>query len=384
MSKIYFNKPKIVFIITSVYMLKFFLIPHIKILSKFFEITLLLKNDAPNILETINLPIEIIEIPIERKISIIKDIKALFLIYKICKKFKFDCVHTLTPKAGLLGMVAAFISGVPRRLHTFQGEVWSNKTGIIRYFFKTFDRLMVLCSTHLLVVSESEKQFLKKERVLLNKEATVLGSGSISGVDLNKFKTNQKFRRVLREKKRIKVDDLVFMYLGRICKDKGLIDFAKAFKNLSKTNNKIKLMFVGPQEDETTEKLQNLFKDNFKDIVFFEKYTSKPEKDLLIADILVLPSYREGFGVAIIEAASLGIPSIGSNIYGIQDAIIDNHTGLLFKVGNKFDLEIKMKKLILHNDIRLQMGFNAKQRVKEKFCQKVVLGEFLKYYRSLF
>ena len=171
------------------------------------------------------------------------------------------------------------------------------------------------------------------------------------------------------------------MYLGRICKDKGLIDFAKAFKNLSKTN-KIKLMFVGPQEDETTEKFK-IFSKITSRILFWKVY-KKPEKDLLIADILVLPSYREGFGVAIIEAASLGIPSIGSNIYGIQDAIIDNHTGLLFKVGNKFDLEIKMKKLILHNDIRLQMGFNAKQRVKEKFCQKVVLGEFLKYYRSLF
>ena len=132
---IYVNskKEKILFIVTSVYMLNFFLIPHLRTLSNFFDITLLLKNDAPEILNKITLPIKIIEIPIERKISIIKDITALFWIFKICKKNKFKSVHTLTPKAGLLGMIGAFLARIPIRIHTFQGEVWSNKTGIIKF-----------------------------------------------------------------------------------------------------------------------------------------------------------------------------------------------------------------------------------------------------------
>jgi len=381
--KINFKKQKIVFIITSVYMLKFFLIPHLRALSKFFDITLLLKNDAPEILNKITLPIKIIEIPIERQISIIRDLKALFLIYKICKKNKFIAVHTLTPKAGLLGMIAAFLSRVPFRIHTFQGEVWSNKRGITKVLLKNLDRLIVLCSTNLLIVSNTEKLFLNKENILFNRKSLVLGAGSIGGVDINKFKINNKIKKEIRKQNNFMTDHLVFLYLGRICKDKGLIDLANAYLNLTKKYKKIKLVFIGPSEDNTLEDLKKIFLNNFKDLVFFKPFTSKPENDLLIADVLVLPSYREGFGVSIIEAASLGIPSIGSNIHGIQDAIIDRYTGLLYKVGNPDDLGLKMEHLIKFPLVRKEMGLNAKKRIDEKFTQKIILLKFVDFYKKL-
>ena len=381
--KINFKKQKIVFIITSVYMLKFFLIPHLRALSKFFDITLLLKNDAPEILNKITLPIKIIEIPIERQISIIRDLKALFLIYKICKKNKFIAVHTLTPKAGLLGMIAAFLSRVPFRIHTFQGEVWSNKRGITKVLLKNLDRLIVLCSTNLLIVSNTEKLFLTKENILFNRKSLVLGAGSIGGVDINKFKINNKIKKEIRKQNNFMTDHIVFLYLGRICKDKGLIDLANAYLNLTKKYKKIKLVFIGPSEDNTLEDLKKIFLNNFKDLVFFKPFTSKPEIDLLIADVLVLPSYREGFGVSIIEAASLGIPSIGSNIHGIQDAIIDHHTGLLYKVGDPNDLGLKMEHLIKFPLVRKEMGLNAKKRIDEKFTQKIILLKFVDFYKKL-
>ena len=381
--KINFKKQKIVFIITSVYMLKFFLIPHLRALSKFFDITLLLKNDAPEILNKITLPIKIIEIPIERQISIIRDLKALFLIYKICKKNKFMAVHTLTPKAGLLGMIAAFLSRVPFRIHTFQGEVWSNKRGITKALLKNLDRLIVLCSTNLLIVSNTEKLFLTKENILFNRKSLVLGAGSIGGVDINKFKINNKIKKEIRKQNNFMTDHIVFLYLGRICKDKGLIDLANAYLNLTKNYKKIKLVFIGPSEDNTLEELKKIFLNNFKNLVFFKPFTSKPENDLLIADVLVLPSYREGFGVSIIEAASLGIPSIGSNIHGIQDAIIDHHTGLLYKVGDPNDLGLKMEHLIKFPLVRKEMGLNAKKRIDENFTQKIILLKFVDYYKKL-
>ena len=382
---IYVNskKEKILFIVTSVYMLNFFLIPHLRTLSNFFDITLLLKNDAPEILNKITLPIKIIEIPIERKISIIKDITALFWIFKICKKNKFKSVHTLTPKAGLLGMIGAFLARIPIRIHTFQGEVWSNKTGIIKFLLKNLDRLIVFCSTEILIVSSTERLFLINEKILFNRQSLVLGSGSIGGVDVKKFKINNKIKKELRKKNNFTSQDLVFLYLGRICKDKGLIDLANAYLTLLKKYEKIKLIFIGPAEDNTLENLKKIFLDKFEDKVFFKSFTNEPEKDLLLADVFVLPSYREGFGVSVIEAASLGIPSIGSNIHGIQDAIIDNETGFLYKVKDQYDLSVKMEYFIKYPLLRKEMGLNAKKRVEKEFTQEIILSKFINYYKSL-
>lgn len=377
------EKQRIAFIITSVYMLKFFLVPHLRKLSDFFEITLLLKNDAPEILKEIKLPIKIIEIPIERKVAIIKDIKALLCIYKICKQKKFKSVHTLTPKAGLLGMMASILSRVPIRIHTFQGEVWSNKRGIKKSIFKNLDRLTVICSTNLLVVSKSEKFFLRSEKILFNRKCIVLGSGSIGGVDISKFKMNKNIKKDYRKKFELTEENVVFMYLGRICHDKGLLDLGHAFLELSKKYKNIKLIFIGPSEDKTLMNLKKIFSKAQDNLVFFKPFTNNPEKDLLIADVFVLPSYREGFGVSIIEAASLGIPSIGSDIYGIQDAIINNETGLLFNVGDIEDLKRKMEYFLNFPNAKIEMGSNAKKRVEEKFTQEVVLSKFTNYYKNL-
>ena len=377
------KKPKIAFVITSVYMLKFFLVPHLKALSKFFDITLLLKNDAPEILKKIQIPVKIIEIPIERKISLIKDVKALFNIIIICHKNKFLSLHTLTPKAGLLGMAAAFLTKIPFRIHTFQGEVWTNTSGIKKLFFKTFDRIIVLCATNLLVVSHSEKKFLTIENILLNKVSSVLGAGSIGGVDCKKFIFDMDLRRQLRKEHHFFNKNIVFMYLGRVCKDKGLITLANAFVRLYKNNNNIRLLIVGPNEDDTFKKLKLIFNKIPKNAVFFKPFTDKPEQELLLADIFVLPSYREGFGVAILEAGALGIPSIGSNIHGIQDAIIDKETGYLFNVGDEADLLIKMDNFIKSPHCKKIMGLNAKKRIEEKFDQRIILHKFINYYKKI-
>ena len=157
---------RIVIFVTSVYMVRFFLIPHLKALSQKYDVTLILNNDAPEILASIDIPVTIINLPIERKISLFKDFQVLLKSILLFRKEKFDVVHTMTPKGGLIGIVAAFIARIPRRVHTFQGEVWVNKTGFMRILLRMLDRLVSGLSTHLTVVSHGEREFLIQEKII--------------------------------------------------------------------------------------------------------------------------------------------------------------------------------------------------------------------------
>ena len=378
-----FHDKKIAIIVTSVLMVRFFLVPHILSLSKRYDLTLILKNDYPEILKEMNLPVRIIEIPIERKISLFKDFLALLRLVFCLKKERFDLVHTITPKAGLLGTIASWIVQCPKRLHTFQGEVWATKKGVYRILLKRLDCLVAKLSTNITVVSKTERDFLIEEGVISSEKSTVLANGSISGVDLNRFKFDRVVRENLRFQLDIKENEIIFLYVGRINKDKGVAELFGAFNSLIEEIDNVRLLVVGVNEDDCyINNVMNKF-PNLSGYVKFVSYTSKPEEYMSASDVLVLPSYREGFGMVVIESAAVGIPSIGSDIYGIQDAIVNNITGLLFEVGNTKALSESMKLLSQNSLMRLQMGENAYRRVIKLFNQDNVVDEMVKYYSTL-
>ncbi|CAM8365251.1 RfaG Glycosyltransferase [Candidatus Methylopumilus planktonicus] len=382
MTNIARNK-RIAIIVTSVLMVRFFLLPHILSLSKKYDLTLILKNDHPEILKAMNLSVRVVEIPIERKISLFKDFIALLWLSFFLKKERFDLVHTITPKAGLLGMIASWIAGCPRRLHTFQGEVWVTKKGIYRTLLKRFDCLVAMLSTNINVVSETERDFLIKEGVISSEKSTVLANGSISGVNLNRFKFDKVVRENLRLQLGLKDTEIVFLYIGRLNKDKGISELFSAFNLLLEETGNVKLLVVGVDEDDYyVDSVLSKF-PHLGDYIKSISYTSTPESYMSAADVLVLPSHREGFGMVIIESAAVGIPSIGSNIYGIQDAIVDSVTGLLFEARNIKSLGKSMKLLSQNSAMRLQMGENAYRRVAELFNQDNVVDEMVKYYDKL-
>jgi glycosyltransferase involved in cell wall biosynthesis len=382
MTNIARNK-RIAIIVTSVLMVRFFLLPHILSLSKKYDLTLILKNDHPEILKAMNLSVRVVEIPIERKISLFKDFIALLWLSFFLKKERFDLVHTITPKAGLLGMIASWIVGCPRRLHTFQGEVWVTKKGIYRTLLKRFDCLVAMLSTNINVVSETERDFLIKEGVISSEKSTVLANGSISGVNLNRFKLDKVVRENLRLQLGLKDTEIVFLYIGRLNKDKGISELFSAFNLLLEETSNVKLLVVGVDEDDYyVDSVLSKF-PHLGDYIKSISYTSTPESYMSAADVLVLPSHREGFGMVIIESAAVGIPSIGSNIYGIQDAIVDSVTGLLFEARNIKSLSKSMKLLSQNSAMRLQMGENAYRRVAELFNQDNVVDEMVKYYDKL-
>ena len=369
---------KIAIVVTSVLQIKFFMIPHILALNDLYDITLIVKNDHPEILADMQLPIRIVEVNVERKIHFLNDILALFTLFSIFKKGGFDLVHTLTPKAGLLGGVAARLARVRIRIHTFQGEVWVNKKGIYRLLLKSLDKLVASLATNLMVVSYSERDFLIKERVIIEGQSDVLANGSISGVDLKRFKFNQAIRDDLRYKHSIPNDAIVFIYIGRLNLEKGIPELIKSFQQLAIENLNVRLFVVGPDEDN----ILNEFANRSRQVIFCP-YATNPEEYLMASDVLVLPSHREGFGVVIIEAAAVGVPSIGSNIYGIQDAIEDGVTGLLFESKNIISLYAAMKLLAEDQIKRLDMGVKAQHRVDMLFDQQKVVSAMVKYYKKL-
>lgn len=376
------NKKRVAIIVTSVLMVKFFLVPHLKALAKEYDVTLILKNDEPDILRSMDLPLKIIVIPIERKINFFKDIYALILLVNLIWKHKFDLVHTLTPKAGLLGTIAAWINRVPVRIHTFQGEVWANKKGLWRLILRSLDKLVALLTTHLLVVSESERQYLISEKIISERSSSVLGKGSIGGVDFSQFNINPAKRASARTAMHLAENDVLFVYVGRLNLDKGLLDLGEAFRLLAKEMPNVHLLIVGPDEEDIVAKLSYV-QEAVGNRLSFQPYTSNPEMVMQASDVLVLPSYREGFGVVVIEAAACGVPAIGSRIYGVVDAIEGDMTGKFFEKGDVLDLYNQMKTLASSKSLREAMGQQAFQRVKRDFVQQDLVNHLIAFYSKL-
>lgn len=224
--------------------------------------------------------------------------------------------------------------------------------------------------------------FLKQNNIVNSKKAIVLGNGSISGVDLEKFKPNRPTRNSLREKYGISSSAIVFIFMGRLKMDKGVLDLANAFIKLSKDFSSIELslFFVGPDE-ENIKCLINT--SSIKSSINFIDFTSTPELYLQLGDVFCLPSYREGFGTSVIEASALELPVICSDIYGLRDAFIDKKTGLSFRVNDIEDLKNKMSYLVENPKKIKQFGENGGIFVREKFSARFVSNCLLNFYLEI-
>ncbi|WP_263833682.1 glycosyltransferase [Sulfurospirillum oryzae] len=366
---------KICIVVSSDMTVKSFLLKHIELLSRSYEIYIVMNSNV-DIANLYGVNCKSYYIPIERKISFIKDITSIKKLYNFFKIEKFDLVLSVTPKAGLLAMIASFFVSVKHRVHFFTGQVWVTKIGVFRLILKNIDRGIFLLSTHVLIDSISQRIFLMKEKVVSSNKSSVLLYGSISGVDTKKFIQNNDIRKELRQKYHILEDDIVFIFMGRLNLDKGVLDLYNAFRKLILEHKNIKLFIVGQDEENLEKCIADLVQNNS---VFRIDHVLNPEIILNVADILILPSYREGFGTIVIEAASMEIPCIGSDIYGLSDAIQDNVTGLLHKKGNVEDIRLKCEYLIQNRHKIKEFGVNAQQRV-DKCFQDIQLSNELKKY----
>ena len=352
-----------------------FMLRHIEILSKDYNL-LIFCNDTSLIRKKIPKNVLMININFKRQLNLIFDFVSFLSLLYFLVKYRPHLTISITPKAGLITAISSFIARVSYRIHYFTGQTWVTKKGFVRFIYKISDRIIFKLSHHVLMDSSSQKKFLISNNIISHDRSTVLLHGSVGGVNTKKFKYKKTTRDLLRKKLQISKNDFTFLYLGRMNRDKGIIDLIKAFQKIKNFHNVI-LVLVGPIEDEY---IKNFIKKNKK--VIYVGETLNPEKWFSMADILCLPSYREGFGSVVIEAGSCNLPTLGSNIYGITDAIVKNQTGFLHKVGSISDIKKKMLFVIKNRKLLKKYGQRARKRVKKKFEENLISEKFLEFIKS--
>tara|TARA_Y100001970_G_scaffold61075_1_gene77913 strand:- start:21259 stop:22437 length:1179 start_codon:yes stop_codon:yes gene_type:complete len=340
-------------------------------------------DDGMDILNRSGIRHEKIQIP--RDISLIEDIIALIKLYSFLRKENFDIVHSTTPKAGLLTAIAAYFAGVPHRFHTFTGQAWANLSGFKRWICILMDKLIIALNTEVYADSNSQVNFLHNNGVINElSEIIVLGNGSLAGVDLETFTSkDQSYRLKLRQQFSIPADSFVFLYLGRLNSEKGIWELLEAFRLLADKYQDIYLLLVGPLDfkEELEKRRAEHIISEMKNVIW-HGYTDNPENFLSMSDILCCPSYREGFGTTVIEAGAMGLPSIGTDVVGLRDSIIDNKTGILVKRGDSEDLRENMEYLMNHNAYREELGSNALKNAVDNFSSSRVSRLIIEQYQK--
>ncbi len=376
------TKKKICIVATVPFAIIVFMREHIAKLSQFYEVTLISSGDGSELIGVLNDRVKFISINIERRVSIFSDILAFCSLIRVFYAQRFDCVHSLMPKSALLAMLAARLVNTPRRVHIFTGQVWSTKTGLAKLALKCLDRLLSACATHLLADSPSQRDFLVAEKIAKPGKIEVLGEGSISGVDINRFKMNEVERLNIRKRFGIAENDVAFLYLARLTRAKGIVDLVEAFVGMASTMPDAHLIVIGPDEEGLLSKLQESW-SAFKDRIHWLEYTHQPENYMSAADVFCLPSYREGFSLATIQAAGVGLPAIVSRIYGLTDAVQSGVTGIFHEAGEIAQIQATLKLLYSDASLRKKMGEAAQRRAYEDYSQDLIVEEMHLFYKRI-
>lgn len=313
-----------------------------------------------------------------REIAPLRDLVALWRLWRLFRRERPDVVHSVTPKAGLLAMTAARLAGVPRRMHTFTGQVWATRTGVMRRLLRAVDRFFAGSATQVLADSPSQREFMASEGVAAAGRIRVLGEGSICGVDTDRFRPDAQARREVRSRMGIAPDAPMLLYVGRLHPDKGLAELGDAFGQLAAAHADLHLVLAGPDEGGLA--LVQRTAGTAASRLHAVGLTAQPEHYMAAADVFCLPSYREGFGLSLLEAASAGLPSVATRIYGITDAVEEGATGLLVPAGDSAALAAAIDRLLRDAPLRLALAAAARERALSRFSREAMMRHWLALY----
>lgn len=324
-----------------------------------------------------------IPLKMARNIELWTDIKALWKMIKVIKKEKPYIVHSITPKAGLISMLAAKICGVPVRMHTYTGLVFPTSTGLKQKILIWMDKLLCSCATYINPEGQGVANDLKRFNIT-KKPLHIIGNGNVRGIDVEYWKkesTTFSSAKPNLHKESQKKELFTFVFVGRIVGDKGINELIEAFKRLKP--HSAKLILVGPYEEnldpvkaETKSEIDN--NPNIEWVGMQSDVRPFYEQ----ADAFVFPSYREGFPNTVLEAGAMGLPSIVTNINGANEIIIPEENGLIIPSKDADALYQAMQRFIDEPDLIAKMKVNARPMVIDRFEQKYIWNELLKVYQS--
>ncbi len=321
-------------------------------------------------------------VEMQRHISLLKDLRSLWRRIKVFRKEKPTMVHSMTPKAGLLCMVAAWLTRVPVRVHTFTGLVFPTSTGIKRRILMATDWLTCACATHIIPEGEGVKADLL-DNGITKKPIHVLGYGNVMGIDLNRFDPeNLEIAEAAKPLRKPGV--FTFIFIGRIVRDKGVDELVEAFSRLYKERQDIRLLLVGPAEDDL-DPVSARTKEIIRRCKGIEAVGSQKDVRpwLAASDCFVFPSYREGFPNVVIEAGAMGLPSIVTDINGSREIIIEGWNGTIIPSKNADALYTAMQRMITDTAWRNDLAANARPLIASRFEQSYVRQCLKDFYKEI-
>jgi glycosyltransferase involved in cell wall biosynthesis len=341
--------------------------------------------------------VRVVPIEMTRQITPIKDLISVYKLYSFFKKEKPCIVHTHTPKAGTVGMLAAKLAGVPHRLHTIAGLPLLEAIGLKRRLLNVVEKATYACATHIYPNSLGLKEIIIKEQFCKATKLKVLGNGSSNGINTSNFNpklVTETQKETLRNELNISSDDFVFIFVGRLVSDKGINELIVAFKKLQSTTNhhpefvegeqQVKVLLVGPLEpdvdpleEETLEEIVN------NSAIISVGYQQDVRPYLSIANALVFPSYREGFPNVVMQAGAMGLPSIVTNINGCNEIIKEGENGTIIPVKDSIAIYIAMLKILRNKDYHRQLEQNARSMIASRYEQIIVWEAILQEYQNL-
>lgn len=331
-----------------------------------------------------------VNVPMQRAIRPLQDLVSLWQLYRLFKKEKPQIVHSITPKAGLLSMVAAKMAGVPIRIHTFTGLIFPSKQGMLQQLLIAMDRLLCWAATTIIPEGKGVKNDLVAYKIT-SKPLAVLAKGNVNGIDTNYFSPEAipaKEKENLKNQLQIQPNDFVFIFVGRLVGDKGINELVGAFGKLEMGDwglgKGIKLLLVGPFETD----LDPLKTGTLKAIqtnpnIIAVGFQQEVRAYFAIADALVFPSYREGFPNVVLQAGAMELPSIVSNINGCNEIIKEDYNGLLIPAKDSNAIYEAMKKMVEDNPLCQKLKANSRQLIVDNYEQKVVWNAILNEYKKL-
>jgi len=322
-------------------------------------------------------------IPMKREISLFADVVSLFRWIWLLLKERPYIVHGNTPKASLLSMVAAWLTCRPVRIYMCHGLRYQGTQGKLRKLLMMMEKITCRCATHVISVSNGVADIMVQDGLCPKDKMRVIGYGSAGGVDVEKYNSNAIVADIRSELK-IPENAFVFTFVGRIVKDKGINELVSAFDNISKNYPNTHLLLVGPVEsvqnpvDESTlktiEQNENIHAVGMQNDV-------RPY--LKASDVFVLPSYREGFGMVLVEAGAMGLPCITTDITGCNEIIVPGENGAIVPPWNMEALREEMEKWVANPDMVKKMACNARKMVSERYDNRIVREQYFEFYKRL-